>query len=338
MDRQAEQVDSSVLTIAKMANAAFPDKLPTIRAKKGFRLFPVQVNGAVRYDNRNATFISSRIAGRIEQLYVRYNYEAIKKGQLLLEIYSPELVTAQRELLRLHPEKDAALYQATLRKLRYLGMDHTTLAQLLKDRQVLYRIPIYSSTNGFLAEQQGGDNATDSPLLLREGQYVSKGEQLFTIYADQDVVAAFSFQPTIAPLIQAGKKKILFHAIDQPDKAYQGRVDLIEPSFASGEAFTVGRVYLPTKGLRVGQLLQGTVALGSDRGWWLPQSAVIFSGTPQQAFIYRKTTDRFIPVTVQTGLQAEGWIQILTDISDWDIAEQAEFLQDSEGFINTPKP
>ncbi|MCK7532523.1 MAG: efflux RND transporter periplasmic adaptor subunit [Marinilabiliales bacterium] len=59
----------------------------------------VEALGAIGYDTREVGSLSARISGRIEKLYVRYRYQKITKGQRILDLYSPELVTAQQNPL-----------------------------------------------------------------------------------------------------------------------------------------------------------------------------------------------------------------------------------------------
>ncbi len=91
-----------------------------------------------------------RVTGRIEKLYVRYNYQPVRKGQLILEIYSPELVAAQRELLAV--SGDSQLEAMALRKLELLGMPGTQAREVLQSRQVRVNIPVYSHADGYILE------------------------------------------------------------------------------------------------------------------------------------------------------------------------------------------
>ncbi len=60
---------------------------------------PVKVYGTIEYDTRAASTISARVSGRIEKLYIRFRYQAVEKGQKIMDIYSPEFLTAEQNLL-----------------------------------------------------------------------------------------------------------------------------------------------------------------------------------------------------------------------------------------------
>jgi Cu(I)/Ag(I) efflux system membrane fusion protein len=79
--------------------------------------------GNIGYDTREVGSISARVSGRIEKLYVKYRYQRISKGQHILDIYSPELLTAQQNLLFLlkNDAGNTTMIQASKEKLLLLG-------------------------------------------------------------------------------------------------------------------------------------------------------------------------------------------------------------------------
>jgi len=86
---------------------------------------PVEIDalGTVAYDTRLVNTISARISGRIEKLYVRYRYQHIMKGERIMDIYSPELLTTEQELLFLikNDANNSSLINAAKQKLLLLG-------------------------------------------------------------------------------------------------------------------------------------------------------------------------------------------------------------------------
>src|SRR5690606_7300118 len=136
---------------------------------------------------------------------VRYNYQPVRKGQLILEIYSPELVAAQREMLSVG--SDPQMQALAVRKLELMGMPGNLVREVIRSREVRVTIPVYSNADGYILEASavasvsspapaaapaGGDAMgnmgaaapmaapsapapTQSPVLLRVGQYVTAG-------------------------------------------------------------------------------------------------------------------------------------------------------------------
>ena len=168
--------------------------------------------------------------------------------------------------------------------------------------------------------------------MLREGQYVSAGQSLFTIYQNRALVAEFAFPPQLAARIRQGQK-LLFYPTSDENHMLSGSVGLIEPVFRNGMNFTIARVYLNDRQFHVGQLLSANVPVIYSGGWWLPKRAVLKLGN--KSVVFKKEQDSYLPMTVTTGIETNDMIQIDTDISTWKVASNAYYLIDSESFIKT---
>ncbi len=357
-------VDSSIAGLTQSVNARVVAAIPAIAPAGGSRIHASEVNGVITYDTRDQVSIASRVGGRVEKLWIRYNYQPVKKGQLIMEIYSPDLAAAQQELLYV-AQGDGDMLPRAKERLQLLGMQPTQINQVLRSGKILYRVPVYSSSDGYILEKSaatsvtttaapassGGDGMSSmeggapvaaaapvpaapasTPVLLREGQYVSAGQSLFTIYRANTLVAAFSFPPQLASGIQKGQKLLFYLTTD--NKAMQtGTIGLIEPVFRNGQNFTLARVYLGNGHFRVGQLLTASISVMYTAGWWLPKKAIWRLGN--KAVVFKKEQDVYTPVEVSTGVEAGGMIQVLTDIGSWKVAANAAYLVDSESFIKT---
>ncbi|WP_440135179.1 efflux RND transporter periplasmic adaptor subunit [Chitinophaga sancti] len=360
-------VDSSIASLTKPVNAQVVATIPVIQPESGTRIYASEVNGIITYDTRNQTSISSRVGGRVERLLIKYNYQPVRKGQLIMEIYSPDLAAAQRELLYVAHGSPEMLTGARQR-LQLLGMQPAQIDKVLASGNILYRIPVYSSSDGYILEKSttspaaapaamaassaAGDGMggmsggsavapaatpapaapTASPVLLREGQYVSAGESLFIIYQAKALVAEFAFPPQLAARIKTGQKLLFFPTSD--DNAMRsGTIGLIEPVFRNGLNFTLARVYLGENNFQVGQLLTANVPVVYSDGWWLPKKAVWRLGN--KSIVFRKEKEVYVPVQVETGIEAKDMIQVITSIGNWKVASNASYLVDSESFIKT---
>ncbi len=358
--------DTSLNDLVKPVNEQVVANVPTIQAKKGSGIYVREVQGRVTYDTRNQVVLASRVSGRIEKLYIRYNYQQVKKGQLILELYSPDLAAAQRELLMIQRggNQDQMLGPAR-QKLMLLGMNPAQINNLIRTGQILYRIPVYSNANGYILEKQtssgpvqttamppsavsagmdemasagdvpvaqSGATLANSPVLLREGQYLSAGQNIFTIYRKGNLVAEFSLTPEVAS--QLGKDaKVIIERTAHKEESTTGKIGLIQPVFNAGENFVLARVYLPQGGLQVGELVTGQFPFLTKSGYWLPKEAVLSTGN--QSVVFKKTGKVFIPQIVKTGITQNNQIQVLEELSGWEIAGNAYYLIDSESFIKT---
>ncbi len=361
-------LDSSLLPLLKPVNEQVISTIGTIIPERGRRIFSMPVQGIVTYDTRRQESISSRVAGRIERIYIKYNYQPVSKGQLIMEIYSPDLAAAQRELIYIsRSDNDASLLQWAKQRLSLLGMQPAQINEVLKIGKPLYRVPVYSTVSGYIVEKNVAASAASSgtampsssassadgmggmgsdasaanttatqqtinptPVLIREGQYVGVGETVFTIYKDNSLVAEFSFAPELAAEVKRGQK-LLYHTVANPSDIKTGSIGLIEPTLKNGESFTVARVYLSGTDLKPEQLLTANIPVVKNGAYWLPQNAVLQLGT--KAVVFKKENEMFVPKQVQIGIKVNGMMEIKDFIGDWQVAKNASFLVDSESFI-----
>lgn len=373
LERSGETVvDSALRPLLKPTNAQVISEIPTITPETGTRIVTLSAQGKVSYDTREQVGVASRVAGRIEQIGIRYNFQPVRKGQLLLEIYSPDLVAAQRELLYVSQQDDNPVLQEGARqKLLLLGMSAAQIADIVRTEKPVYRVPVYSPASGYIVDQSvvatpaaapsaamGGGGAAsgggmngmgggaastpeaattpttgNAPVLIREGQYLSAGQTVFTIYKASSLVADFYLDAALAREVKRGQK-ILYQSVAGDAVLRSGTIGLVEPVQRGGESFATARVYLRGSELHPGQLVRAKIPVVKEKGFWLPQSALVSLGT--EWIIFKAEGDVFTPKRVRTGLSADGMVQVLDDLTGWRVARSASYLVDSESFIRAP--
>src|SRR5688572_21408324 len=138
-------LDTSLARLLKPVNQQVISTIPTISAESGPRIFSEEVQGVITFDIRNQVNISSRVSGRIERLLIKYNYQPVKQGQLIMEIYSPDLVAAQRELIFIYQnDRNDPMLQKAKQRLSLLGMQPAQIEQVIRTGKPMYRVPIFS--------------------------------------------------------------------------------------------------------------------------------------------------------------------------------------------------
>jgi Cu(I)/Ag(I) efflux system membrane fusion protein len=359
-------IDSNLAHLLKPSNEQVVSTLPLIKAEYGTRIFTEEAQGIINYDSRNQLSVASRVSGRIERLWIKYNYQPVKKGQLIMEVYSPDLVAAQQELLFLKKTgNDAEMLASAKQRLMLLGMSVSGVNQLLKTGKVNYRIPVYSNADGYILEKSaaaaslvttgnaapaaGGDGMSgmggstaaaagpapvaspgSTPVMLREGQYVSAGQSLFTIYNAGQLVAEFSLKPALASLVKKGDRFAFYKTADKTT-IQTASIGMIQPVFKNGENFTIARVYLNKPSFRVGELLTARIPVLIHPSWWLPEAAAVSLGN--KTIVFKKEGNVVVPRIVKAGMTISGMLQIKEDISTWEVSGNAAYLVDSESFI-----
>ena len=158
-------VSEELKALLQPTNSVVVANMATVQPEARSLPTQAEANGLVTYDTRRLYSIPARFGGRIEKLYVRYQYQPIRKGQKLLELYSPDIVTAQRELLYLL-DADAgntALIASAKQKLRLLGVTDAQLADLQRSRKPSYSLAVYSPYDGYVVEENTITPAAPTP-------------------------------------------------------------------------------------------------------------------------------------------------------------------------------
>lgn len=283
-----------------------------------------QVQGVVAFDNRRVSAISARVSGRIEKLLLRYPYQKVRKGQRVADVYSPELLAGQREFLLLLPG-DPNLVGSARRRLTLLGMTSGQIQSIERTGKPLERLPVFSDQDGYLLADAGAE-------LIREGDYVSPGQALFTIAKEDAMVIELSVPGDAWPGISEGSA---LEWKTGSGRTVSSRVGLIQPFMESGKSFLKLRVYPDEpQDLRIGEIVVASISPEVTDGLWVPRSAIVDLGLRKVVFV--KENGTFKPRTVNTGAAGQGMIEVVRGLASGDdIASNAQFLVDSESLIKT---
>lgn len=309
----------------------------------------MNVLGTIEYDTKMIGNISARVNGRIEKLYIRYKYQFINKGQKIMDIYSPELLTAQQNLLFIlkNDGGNNSLLQAARQKLLLLGMSTEQIQRTTQTGKPIFSVSVYSNYTGHLhnagegspamkpqvSSSMGGGVTSTELLNFKEGMYVQKGQTMFSIYNPSRAWALLDIYAEGQPSVQKGQL-VKITPETAPSKAFQGFIDFIEPFFREGTRTTSARVYFDNSILKlpVGSRVRGLITTKPIIGSWLPKEAVASLGINKIVFL--KVEGGFKPIKVTTGATNEKSIQIVSGLSQTDsVAMKAQYLIDSESFI-----
>jgi len=341
----SEGTDISLQTVLKPVNAAVVSGVAAVNPVEQTINDTVYASGYITFDTRTYNNIAARFSGRIEKLYIKYAFQEIHKGQRIMDVYSPEMVTAQQDMLFLlkHSPGETTLVEAAKQKLLLLGLTELQINQLTKTGKAFYSLPVYSAYDGHVHDvahsQMAGvvgnaptDYTQNTPLAIKEGMFVQKGETLFNVVDPHQLWAVLKIRQA-----DAGKVKLnLPVSIYIPDQemTMSGEVNFIEPVLQSGDRASSIRVYLNNHqhGMKAGSLVQGKIIAGSRSGLWLPRTAVISLG--QSSMVWRKDGAVYKAYAVQTGAKTATQIQIVSGLSVKDsVAFNAQYLSDSDSFI-----
>jgi Cu(I)/Ag(I) efflux system membrane fusion protein len=320
--------------------------IPVTTLKRSAELIEVDALGAISYDTRLVNTISARVSGRIEKLYVKYRYQHVMKGERLMDIYSPDLLTTQQELLFLikNDPSNPSLINAAKQKLLLLGMGEGQLQQIIETRRPSLTVTVYSNYNGHIHEagsmpgtnmqdQKMGISGTTEELPIKEGMYVQKGQTIFQLFNTDKSWVLLNVFPEYQALIKTGDA-VRVVPETYPAKNFRAKIDFLEPFYRKENKTLMARIYFDNSKLEIpiGSQVRATIFVNSKEGTWLPKDAVVSLGIDKVTFI--KTMAGFKAQKVLTGLIYKNQIQILSGLNETDsVAANAQFLTDSESFI-----
>ena len=333
-------------TLLKPANESVIASLPITTPQQKSISVPVKLYGTIEYDTRAAGSISARVSGRIDKLYLRYRYQEVSKGQKVLDIYSPEMVTAEQNLLFLlkNDPGNSSFISVARQRLLLMGLTERELAEIVQTGKPLYDVGVYSNYSGHVhdagmssdapANDMENNAGVTGELSLKEGMYVQKGQALFMIMNHHQVWAALQIFPNQQEQVKINDAVRVVPETDTSE-IISGKIDFIEPFFRSNSKTLTARVFFDNMNmLPVGSHVVAEVYSGSVRGLWLPATAVVSLGQSEVVFI--KQGPGFIAHKISTGVRADNNIQILSGLNAVDtVATNGQYLIDSESFIKT---
>ena len=337
--------DIQLEDLLQPANEFVISSVPVTTPKPSREEIGIEAIGNIQNDTRQEATISAKVSGRIERLYVRYRYQMIMPGDKIMDIYSPEIATAQQNLLFLlkSDASNTSLIQAAKQRLLLVGMSNQQVQQLVTTRKATLTISVYSNAMGHVHEagqqamntnnQMQNTSTSTEPLAIREGMYVQLGQKIFSLTNPSKAWAVLNIFPENQHLVKVGNHvKITPEAM--PEKSFEAQISFIEPFYRQGSKTLTVRVYFNNSkyripiGSQVRANIYGTTAIGT----WLPQEAVLSLGLNQIAFV--KTKGGFVAKKIQTGIRQNNLVQIINGLAATDtVASNAQYLTDSEGFI-----
>ncbi|MDA3862995.1 MAG: efflux RND transporter periplasmic adaptor subunit [Deltaproteobacteria bacterium] len=247
------------------------------------------VTGEVKYNRENIKTISAWTAGRIEKLWVRFEGQELKRYQLLLALYSPQLYSTQLEYLKIaqlsSKTKGMAFgsgkdsLNAIESKLKLLGFPPQQLKQLKKEGKARKNVYVYSPYK----------KGTVIKKHIKEGDYVKTGAPLLEVADLSSMWVFFDLYERDVHFASKGQK-IDFKVQSYPEKKFSGKVDYIDPYLDRKSRTVRARATLDNKNrlLKDGMYVRGFIQRGETKERTyisVPASGVLFTGKRSVVYV-----------------------------------------------------
>jgi len=300
----------------------------TTKLKQGTLHRLIKTVGYVTYNEDKMIHVHPRSSGWVEKLQVRREADFVKRGQALLEMYSPEVLEAQQDFLvalrtrNKNTKLNRQQYHHAIRnRLRLLGVPNSTIKQIERRNTSINNIPIFAPQSG-----------TVTQLNIREGMYVTPSLEMFTITDLSTIwVMVEVFEHQLDWVQQGLKAEIKVPAL--PGRVWKGKVDYIYPELEPKTRTLKVRLHFDNEdGLLKLNMFAQAVIHGKPKKniLTIPQQALLATGE-RESVIKALGDGRFKPVDVKTGMRSQGEIEILAGLKSGDqIVLSGQFLLDSE--------
>lgn len=303
---------------------------PAVENNLGVRTAGVEVGklwrkintvGYINYDENRISHVHMRTRGWVQKLLVKSEGERVSKGQLLFQLYSPDLVNAQEEYLQALRSRNTRLVRASKDRLVSLGISKRQIAMLDKSRRVDQLVNVYAGQDGIV-----------SSLKVREGMFVTPMMKVMTLADLSSVWVLAEVFESQSDWVKVGQSADVTLSY-VPGKTWEGKVEYIYPSLSRKTRTLRVRLRFDNPGEKLKPNMYAKIAIyGGARSnvVHIPVEALIRTGESQRVIV-ALGKGRFKAQEVTAGFETGGYVEILKGLRVGQrVVTSGQFLIDSE--------
>jgi len=281
----------------------------------------VRATGIVQFDERHLATVTTKVAGWIEHLAVSAVGDPVHRGQVLAEIYAPDLVASEEEYL-VAARLGGALAAASVQRLRALDVPEAEIARLRRTGRSSRLTAVSAPADGVVIEKP-----------VQEGMRIAPGDPLYKTADLSKIWLIAQVQEQDLGAIQPGQAATA-RFVAFPGRIFEDKVDFIYPTLSAETRTARVRIVIPNPDGALRAAMYANVdiarATGAAAVLAVPNSAVIDNGVRQIVLIDRGE-GRFEPRRVQLGAHGSDWVQVTDGVTAGDrVVVGANFLIDAE--------
>ncbi|HUF12304.1 MAG TPA: efflux RND transporter periplasmic adaptor subunit [Longimicrobiales bacterium] len=294
----------------------------------------IRTVGIVNFDETRMAIVTPKFDGYVERLYVDFTGRPVRRGEPLADLYSPELVAAQEELLlaaRLEgrlpesaipgvPAGSSNLLAAARRRLGLWDISEAQINEILRTGRPRRTLTLHAPVSGVVVQKN-----------VLDGQAVRAGEPLYTIADLTEVWVEAELREADAGLVQEGDAALVELAA-YPGRPIAGRVEYVYPTLQAQARTLKARIAIPNPQGRLRPGMYATVRLAAPgrTALTVPTSAVLRTGDRQLVFV-DLGGGRIMPQEVELGGIAGEYVEVLAGLEPGQrVVTSAHYLLDSE--------
>lgn len=269
----------------------------------------VALTGSIHADEQMVFTQTAHIPGRIDRLYIDFTGQMVNKGQKLAEVYSPDLVTAQKELLEAMGDSSGnrALYDAAVQKLKSWKLRDKQIRNIERSKTVQTEFDILADYSGVVTQK-----------MIAQGSYIKEGDMLFQVTDISQVWVMLDAYQTDLPWLSTGDK-LSFTTDAMPDKTFTSTVSFIDPVVnpQTRTASVRAEINNPGNLLKPGMFVNGQITCKLNiegNVLVVPKSAVLWTG--KRSIVYVKDEKSSMPAFAMRE------VTLSTDIGSYYVVKQ----------------
>lgn len=255
----------------------------TAVVQSGKAVKKLTLTGKVTPDERAVYSQTSHISGRIEQLNVNFTGEMVRKGQVIATLYSPDLVTAQEELLIAYQNKDIQpeLLKAAKEKLKNWKLTEEQVNQLIDSKKTMDQFPVLSDLNGVVTK-----------IITNRGDYIKQGGTFYEVADLSKLWVLLDVHESDLAWVKKGDV-VTFKVKAFPTKSFTGKISFIDPIIDPKTRVAQARIEINNSKQKFKPEMLVTAAIESDlqandNSIIVPKSSVMWTG--ERSVVYVKTS------------------------------------------------
>jgi len=284
----------------------------------------VEATGYIGYDESRLSQINMRTEGWVQRLLVETEGERVKKGQLLFEFYSPQLVNAQKEYVQAKRRNDSRLLLAAEKKLLALGMANSGIQRLAKTGKVSDTVQVHAPQDGIITR-----------LNIQEGIFIKPATEVMSL-ADLSSVwlqaGVFESQAEWVAQAQSAEARLSY----MPGEVFNGRVDYVYPVLDPVTRTLQVRLRFDNPGERMKPNMYARVTIfgkSHPGALSIPREALI-RGARFDRVVVSLGDGNYMVKEVVSGIESGEWVEIVSGLEAGDeVVTSAQFLIDSEASL-----
>lgn len=244
----------------------------------------LRLNGKVQIDERKLYAQSTHIPGRIEQLSINFTGEKVNRGQLLGMVYSPELVTAQEELLQAYSIRNSQpeLFDAAKQKLRNWKIGDKSINKIISSGKPIQQFPISADVSGIVTAKK-----------VALGDYVERGMPLYEIADLSSVWVLFDVYESDIPWVKVSDK-VIYTIQSLPGETFEGSISFLDPMINPETRVATARIEVKNAENKLkpemfaSGIVKNNISKTGTTEIVIPKSAVMWTG--ERSIVYVKST------------------------------------------------